>query len=143
MAESRHFPRFPLAGSRHFAEHFAQNLVTPAPLVNSCPTSHTKLSGARQIGGGWTVWTPPKCLDPAKFESYLIALQMADRPIRAYIRSMTVLIVVILAAWLILSIVGFALEGLLWLGVIGVVLFVATVIIGLLRRSARRRAHHG
>lgn len=52
---------------------------------------------------------------------------------------MTTLIVVLLVAWLILSIVGFALKGLLWLGLIGIVLFIATVIIGLVRRHAGRR----
>lgn len=48
------------------------------------------------------------------------------------------LVVVILAVWLILSIVGFAIEGLLWLGLIGVVLFVATAIFGWLKRAASR-----
>jgi len=36
----------------------------------------------------------------------------------------------------ILSIVGFALKGLLWLGIIGVVLFLGTTIFGTIRRSA-------
>lgn len=51
---------------------------------------------------------------------------------------MVALIVVILAVWLILSIVGFAIEGLLWLGLIGVVLFVATAIFGWLKRAGSR-----
>ncbi|SDU31635.1 hypothetical protein SAMN04488563_1062 [Jiangella alkaliphila] len=52
---------------------------------------------------------------------------------------MVVLVVVLLAAWLVLSIVGFAIEGILWLGLIGVVLFVATAIVGWLRRSTHRK----
>lgn len=51
---------------------------------------------------------------------------------------MLTLVIVLLAAWLILSIVGFAIQGLIWLGVIGVVLFVATAIIGWIRRGANR-----
>jgi hypothetical protein len=52
---------------------------------------------------------------------------------------MLVLIVVLLAAWLILSVVGFAIEGLMWLGIVGVVLFVGTAIVGALRRKTLRR----
>ena len=52
---------------------------------------------------------------------------------------MLVLIIVLLAAWLIVSVVGFALEGLLWLGIIGVVLFVGTAVIGAVRRKTLRR----
>lgn len=52
---------------------------------------------------------------------------------------MLVLVIVLLAAWLVLSIVGFAIEGIFWLGVIGVILFIATAIVGWLRRSAHRR----
>ncbi|ACZ32230.1 hypothetical protein Xcel_3230 [Xylanimonas cellulosilytica DSM 15894] len=51
---------------------------------------------------------------------------------------MVILIVVLLAAWLILSILGFVIEGLLWLGVIGIVLFIATAVIGAIRRRANR-----
>ncbi|WP_198943109.1 hypothetical protein [Actinophytocola xanthii] len=52
---------------------------------------------------------------------------------------MLVLVIVLLAAWLILSVVGFAIKGLLWLGLIGVVLFVATAAIGAVRRKSLRR----
>ncbi|WP_035812328.1 hypothetical protein [Jiangella gansuensis] len=51
---------------------------------------------------------------------------------------MLTLVVVLLAIWLVLSIVGFAIEGIFWLGVIGVVLFVATAIIAVIRRRASR-----
>lgn len=52
---------------------------------------------------------------------------------------MLTLVIILLAVWLILAIIGFALEGLLWLGVIGIVLFVATVIIGFVRRSVNQK----
>jgi hypothetical protein len=52
---------------------------------------------------------------------------------------MLILVIVLLAAWLILSIIGFAVKGLLWLGLIGIILLVATAIIGWLRRSALRK----
>ena len=46
------------------------------------------------------------------------------------------LLVVLLVVWLVLAIVGFALKSLVWLGIIGIVLFVGTAILGLLRRRA-------
>ena len=51
---------------------------------------------------------------------------------------MLILVIVLLALFLILTIVGFAIEGLVWLGVIGIVLFVATAIIGIVRRRSGR-----
>jgi hypothetical protein len=51
---------------------------------------------------------------------------------------MWTLIIVLLAIWLILSILGFVIKGLFWLAVIGIVLFVATAIIGAVRRSLGR-----
>ncbi len=52
---------------------------------------------------------------------------------------MLILIVVLLALWLILSVVGFAIKGLLWLAFIGIILFVVTAIIGFIRRAAGRK----
>jgi hypothetical protein len=52
---------------------------------------------------------------------------------------MLVLVIVLLVAWLVISVIGFALEGLLWLGLIGVVLFVGTAAIGAVRRKSLRR----
>jgi hypothetical protein len=52
---------------------------------------------------------------------------------------MLVLVIVLLAVWLVVSIIGFALKGLIWLGIIGVVLFIATAAIGAVRRKALRR----
>ncbi len=52
---------------------------------------------------------------------------------------MVVLIIVLLVLWLITAIVGFAFKGLLWLAIIGIVLFVGTALIGFVRRKAIRR----
>ncbi|MBM7026766.1 hypothetical protein [Clavibacter zhangzhiyongii] len=43
-------------------------------------------------------------------------------------------IVVLLVLWLILTVVGFAIEGLVWLGIIGIILVVGTIVLGSLRR---------
>jgi hypothetical protein len=52
---------------------------------------------------------------------------------------MVVLVIVLLMLWVILAIVGFAIKGLLWLAIIGIVLFVGTAAIGAVRRRAVRR----
>jgi hypothetical protein len=52
---------------------------------------------------------------------------------------MWTVLVILLVAWAVLSVVGFALEGLLWLGIIGVILFVGTLIFGLVRNRSRHR----
>lgn len=52
---------------------------------------------------------------------------------------MLTVIVILLVVWAILAVVGFALEGLLWLGIIGVILFVGTVIFAFVRRAADRK----
>jgi hypothetical protein len=49
---------------------------------------------------------------------------------------MVVLWIVLLVLWLIVAMLGFAITSLLW---IGVVLFVATAVIGAVRRRPRRR----
>jgi LPXTG-motif cell wall-anchored protein len=46
------------------------------------------------------------------------------------------IIITLLIVWLILSVLGFVLEGLLWLAVIGLVLFVATAVWGWFKRKA-------
>jgi len=51
---------------------------------------------------------------------------------------MTVLII-LLVVWAILTVVGFAFEGLLWLAVVGIILFVGTIVFGAVRASVRRR----
>ncbi|MFF5289644.1 hypothetical protein [Paractinoplanes globisporus] len=51
---------------------------------------------------------------------------------------MLVLLIVFLMLWLILTIVGFAINGLLWLAIIGIVLFIGTAAIGVVRRRSVR-----
>ena len=41
---------------------------------------------------------------------------------------------VLLVIWLVLAVLGFVIKGLFWLAVIGIVLFLATVAYGALRR---------
>ena len=47
------------------------------------------------------------------------------------------LIITLLIIWLVLSILGFVIKGLLWLAVIGLVLFVATGVWGWLKQRTR------
>lgn len=49
-------------------------------------------------------------------------------------------VVILLILWAILTVVGFAFEGLLWLAVIGLILFVGTLVVGVIRDRKRRRA---
>ena len=49
---------------------------------------------------------------------------------------MLILVIVLLVLWLILSVVGFAIKGLFWLAVIGIILFLGTLLIGIIRRRA-------
>lgn len=51
---------------------------------------------------------------------------------------MWTVLVILLVAWAVLSIVGFVFEGLLWLAIIGIVLFIGTLIFGIIRQRARR-----
>ena len=44
------------------------------------------------------------------------------------------LIVALLVVWVILAILGFVIKGLLWLAIIGIVLFIATGVWGWMRR---------
>ncbi|UEL27823.1 MULTISPECIES: hypothetical protein [Micrococcaceae] len=46
------------------------------------------------------------------------------------------LIITLLIIWLVLSILGFVIKGLVWLAVIGLVLFVATAVWGWVKRNA-------
>lgn len=47
------------------------------------------------------------------------------------------LIITLLIIWLVLSILGFVIEGLLWLALIGLVLFAATAVWGWMKRKTR------
>ncbi|MEV4312907.1 hypothetical protein [Actinocrispum sp. NPDC049592] len=45
-------------------------------------------------------------------------------------------LVLLLVIWLALSVVGFVVKGLVWLAIIGVILFLATAAIGFVRRKS-------
>ncbi|WP_205325375.1 hypothetical protein [Glycomyces sp. YM15] len=47
---------------------------------------------------------------------------------------------ILIIVWVVLAIVGIALEGLLWLGIIGIVLLLGTIVFGLIRRKSGRGA---
>lgn len=49
------------------------------------------------------------------------------------------LLVVALIIWLVLVVLGFLVKGLVWLAIIGVILFVATAVVGGMKRSTLRR----
>lgn len=51
---------------------------------------------------------------------------------------MWTVLLILLVAWVVLSIVGFVFEGLLWLALIGIVLFVGTLLFGFIRQRAGR-----
>jgi hypothetical protein len=55
---------------------------------------------------------------------------------------MLILAIVLIVLWIILAIVGFAIKGLLWLGIIGIVLALATLLISALRRSTLSKRNH-
>jgi NADH:ubiquinone oxidoreductase subunit 3 (subunit A) len=59
---------------------------------------------------------------------------------QGYVDRMLILVIVLVVLWIILAIVGFAIKGLLWLGLIGIVLIIATLVIGFIRRSATTKA---
>lgn len=47
-------------------------------------------------------------------------------------------IIILLVAWAILSVVGFVFEGLFWLAVIGIILFLGTLLIGAIRQRGNK-----
>lgn len=51
---------------------------------------------------------------------------------------MWTLLIVLLIVWAALSILGFVIKGLFWLAVIGIVLFVVTLVVGMLRQRSGR-----
>lgn len=52
---------------------------------------------------------------------------------------MWTVLLILLVLWVVLSIVGFVFEGLLWLAIIGIVLFVGTLLFGLIRQNVNRK----
>ena len=51
------------------------------------------------------------------------------------VKPMWTFVVILLVVWAILAVVGFVFEGLLWLAIIGIILFVGTLIVGFIRQS--------
>ncbi|GAB3645217.1 hypothetical protein GCM10028833_04240 [Glycomyces tarimensis] len=56
------------------------------------------------------------------------------------IEGMWTVLWILIVVWAVLAIVGFALEGLLWLAIIGIVLFIGTIVFGFIRRAAGRKS---
>ena len=48
------------------------------------------------------------------------------------------ILVVILAVWLAVSVLGFVIKGLFWLAIIGLVLFLATSLFGFMQNKSKR-----
>ena len=48
------------------------------------------------------------------------------------------LILILLVVWLVLSVLGFVIEGLFWLAVIGIILFLATAAYGWVKRKTAK-----
>ncbi|MDQ2788548.1 MAG: hypothetical protein M3Y73_02115 [Actinomycetota bacterium] len=48
------------------------------------------------------------------------------------------LILGLLVLWVVLVVVGFAIKALLWLAIVGLILFVATAVFGAIRGRSRR-----
>lgn len=52
---------------------------------------------------------------------------------------MWALLIILLIVWAGLAVFGFVVKGLLWLAVLGIVLFLATIVIGMVRRAGARK----
>lgn len=53
---------------------------------------------------------------------------------------MLALIGILLVVWLVLAVLGFVVKGLLWLAIVGIVLFVATAAWGWIKRNTGTRS---
>lgn len=51
---------------------------------------------------------------------------------------MWTLLIILLIIWIVFAVLGFAIKGLLWLAVLGVVLFLVTVVFGIVRGRGRK-----
>ncbi|MFP3786618.1 hypothetical protein, partial [Burkholderia sp. SIMBA_024] len=58
---------------------------------------------------------------------------LRDATSRLYVCSMWTVLIILLVAWAIVAVVGFAIEGLLWIAIIGIILFVGTILFGVIR----------
>ena len=54
------------------------------------------------------------------------------------VETMVALIVILLILGIVFGVFGFVVKGLIWLAIIGIILFVASVIWGIVRRGASR-----
>ena len=77
-------------------------------------------------------WTPASVTIFAQNSYYL--------PNAAYDQDMWTILWILIVIWAVLAIVGFAIKGLLWLALIGIVLFIGTIVFGFIRRRAGRSA---
>lgn len=64
---------------------------------------------------------------------------VADALCGGYGKSMWTIILILLAIWIILSILGFLIEGLVWLAIVGIGLIVITLLIGAVRQALSKR----
>jgi hypothetical protein len=69
-----------------------------------------------------------------------LAGRLPAQPFARTVNAMLTVIVILLVAWAVLAVVGFAVKGLLWLAIIGIILFIGTLVFGFVRRSARRKS---
>ena len=53
---------------------------------------------------------------------------------------MLTLMIILLIIWAVLAILGFAIKSLLWLAIVGIVLFVITALLGFIRRGGSRKS---
>lgn len=79
----------------------------------------------------------PCPLDPTGYT--LVGMPPSMRVLCQEGMDVLVLMIVLLVLWLILAVVGFAIKGLMWLAVIGIILFLGTAAIGVVRRKALHR----
>jgi len=52
---------------------------------------------------------------------------------------MWTLLIILLILWAGVSVLGFVVKGLFWLAIIGIILFIGTLIFGMLRRGSTTR----
>ncbi len=52
---------------------------------------------------------------------------------------MLAFIIILLVIWAVLAVLGFVIKGLFWLAIVGLILFVITIIIGAIRGAIKRR----
>jgi hypothetical protein len=51
---------------------------------------------------------------------------------------MAAVIVILIVVWAIVAVIGFAMKGILWLGIIGLILLAGTIAFGIVHRSRKR-----